>query len=73
MSEDKTDIHQPPNLTDFIEKNHKLLTTTGFLATLAVLASKLPENKSGISGKFLSFLLFVLALIVCLELFGNFP
>ena len=72
LSEEKKDIQQP-TLTDFIEKNHKLITTAGVLATLAVLASKLPENQSGISGKFLSFLLFVLALIVCIEIYGNFP
>jgi hypothetical protein len=71
MSEDKKDIQQP-TLTEFIEKNHKLITTAGVLTTLAVLAIKLPQNQSGISGKFLSFLLFVLALIVCIEIYGNF-
>jgi hypothetical protein len=72
MSEEQKDSQQP-TLTEFIEKNHKLISTAGVLATLAVLASKLPENQLGIMGKFLSFVLFVLVLIICLEIFGNFP
>lgn len=65
--------NEQPTLTDFIEKNHKLISTAGVIATVAVLTNKLPENQLGITGKFLSFVLFVLVLIICLEIFGNFP
>jgi hypothetical protein len=61
---------QESSLTDFIEKNHKLISTAGVLAALSVLANKLPDNQSG---KFLSFLLLILVLIICLEIDGNFP
>jgi len=72
MGEEQKDSQQP-TLTEFIDNNHKLISTAGILATVAVLASKLPENELGIVGKFLSFILFVLVLILCLEIIGNFP
>jgi len=64
---------QEPTLTEFIDKNQKLISTAGVLATLSVLVNKLPENQLGTPGKIISFLMFFLVLLVCLEIFGNFP
>jgi hypothetical protein len=72
MSEENK-YDQQPTLTDFIEKNHKLITTAGVLATLSVLTGKVPQNQVGPIGRVLSFLLFFLVLLICLEIFGNFP
>jgi len=72
MSEEQKDGQQP-TLTEFIDKNHKLISTAGVLATLSVLVNKLPENQLGTLGKIISFLMFFLVLLICLEIFGNFP
>lgn len=59
-----------PTLTKFIDENHKLISVAAILATLSILTLKLPDQGTG---KFLSFLLFILVLIICLEIQGNFP
>ena len=73
MSSEEQKGSQQPTLTEFIEKNHKLISTAGVLATLSVLANKLPENQLGSLGKIISLLMFFLVLLICLEVFGNFP
>ena len=70
MSEEKKDVQQP-TLTEFIENNQKMISTAGVLAALSVLANKLLANQLG--GKFLSFLLLLLVLIICFEIFETSP
>lgn len=64
MSEEK-DI----TLKEFIDENHKLISTLAILATLSTLAKTFGEEY----GQFLAFLLFTLVLLVAAEIVGNFP
>ena len=57
-------------LTEFIEGNHKLISTLAILATLSAFANNLSDKEAG---KLLSFLLFALALLICWEILGNVP
>jgi len=63
----------PPTLTEFIEKNQKLISTAAILATISLLANRLPVEQYGPFGKILSFGLFALVLIICFEIHENFP
>lgn len=69
MNEDNREPSNP-TLTEFIDDNHKLISVAAIFATLSILTLKLPDQTTG---KFLSFLLFSLVLIICLEIQGNFP
>jgi hypothetical protein len=68
MSDEKNEPSEP-TLTQFIENNHNLISTMAIFATLSAFANNLPDKDMG---KILSFSLFALALLVGIEIIGNF-
>ena len=69
MSDERRELPET-TLTEFIENNHKLISTVAILATLSSFANNLPNKEVG---KILSFCLFTLALLVCVEIHQNLP
>jgi hypothetical protein len=57
-------------LTQFIEQNQKLISTVGVLAALSVVTLKLPENQPA---PLLASILFIMVLLLCAEIYLNFP
>jgi Ca2+/Na+ antiporter len=58
----------PHTLTEWIQANHNLISTLAIFATLSAFAYNLPDKNTG---RFLSFLLFALALFVGVEIIVN--
>jgi hypothetical protein len=59
-----------PTLTQFIDTNHKLISTLAIFAALSAFAKNLPDP---IFGKILSFLFFTLGILIYLEICMNIP
>ncbi|MGO8789880.1 MAG: hypothetical protein ACLQVL_21175 [Terriglobia bacterium] len=71
MSEEDKQLPRP-TLTQFIDKNHNLISTLAIFATLSVFANSLTDKGVGTVGNLLSFVLFSLAILVGIEIVGNF-
>lgn len=70
MSAPDKSIESTTTLNDFIESNHKLLSTLGIFTALSVFATNLPHKAFG---HILSFVFMGITLLLWFELFGRFP
>jgi hypothetical protein len=66
---DEKNERPEPTLTEFIDSNQKLISTFAIFAGLSAFANGLPNKDAA---KTLSFFLFILALLVGVEIIGNF-